>query len=160
MNSDTMNSIMPPSVVERVESLLKQHEVAFQVLRHEPVYTSKEAARVRGTPLASGAKAHICKGEDRFVMFVVPADSSRAIFRHIPPAASGGGREAAEEVRWLRTRGVVQRPSYIELGKRFPAARPRATLLIFFARMAEPEHRCLSTIFALFSGVPAPSAAA
>ena len=79
-----MNSIMPPSVVERVESLLKQHDVAFQVLRHEPVYTSEEAARVRGTPLASGAKALICKGEDRFVMFVVPADrklDSRAVRR-------------------------------------------------------------------------------
>ncbi len=75
---------MPPSVVERVESLLKQHEVAFQVLRHEPVYTSEEAARVRGTPLASGAKALVCKGEDRFVMFVVPADrklDSRAVRR-------------------------------------------------------------------------------
>ena len=84
MNSDTVSSIMSPSIFERVESLLKQHEVAFQVLRHEPVYTSEEAARVRGTPLASGAKALICKGEDRFVMFVVPADrklDSRAVRR-------------------------------------------------------------------------------
>ena len=75
---------MSPSIFERVESLLKQHEVAFQILRHEPVYTSEEAARVRGTPLASGAKALICKGEDRFVMFVVPADrklDSRAVRR-------------------------------------------------------------------------------
>ncbi len=75
---------MSPSIFERVESLLKQHEVAFQVLRHEPVYTSEEAARVRGTPLASGAKALVCKGEDRFVMFVVPADrklDSRAVRR-------------------------------------------------------------------------------
>ncbi|MCY2992485.1 MAG: hypothetical protein NTY19_32080, partial [Planctomycetota bacterium] len=49
-----------------------------------PVYTSEEAARVRGTPLASGAKALVCKGEDRFVMFVVPADrklDSRAVRR-------------------------------------------------------------------------------
>lgn len=59
---------------ERVESLLQQHGIAFRVLRHEPVYTSEEAARVRGTALASGAKALICKGEAGFVMFVVPAD--------------------------------------------------------------------------------------
>jgi Ala-tRNA(Pro) deacylase len=65
---------MLESVFDRVESLLKQHGIAFQVLRHEPVYTSEEAARVRGTPLASGAKALICKGADAFVMFVVPAD--------------------------------------------------------------------------------------
>jgi Ala-tRNA(Pro) deacylase len=65
---------MSSSVFERVESLLKQHGIVFRVLRHEPVYTSEEAARVRGTPLASGAKALICKGESDFVMFVVPED--------------------------------------------------------------------------------------
>jgi Ala-tRNA(Pro) deacylase len=65
---------MPPSVFQRVESLLQEHGVAFQVLRHEPVYTSEEAARVRGTPLASGAKALVCKGQEGFVMFVLPAD--------------------------------------------------------------------------------------
>jgi Ala-tRNA(Pro) deacylase len=65
---------MAESVFDRVESLLKQHGITFQVLRHETVYTSEEAARVRGTPLASGAKALIVKGDDVFVMFVVPAD--------------------------------------------------------------------------------------
>ena len=65
---------MAETVFDRVESLLQQHGIAFQVLRHEPVYTSEEAARVRGTPLASGAKALICKGDDAFVMLVVPAD--------------------------------------------------------------------------------------
>jgi len=62
------------SVFQRVEQLLAQHDVAFDVLRHEPVYTSEQAARVRGTSLASGAKALVCKGEGRFVMFVLPAD--------------------------------------------------------------------------------------
>jgi Ala-tRNA(Pro) deacylase len=65
---------MSASVFQRIEVLLTHHGIAFQVLRHEPVYTSEEAARVRGTPLASGAKALICKGEESFVMFVVPAD--------------------------------------------------------------------------------------
>jgi Ala-tRNA(Pro) deacylase len=65
---------MSSSVFDRVESLLHEHGIKFQVLRHEPVFTSDEAARVRGTPLASGAKALIIKGEEGFVMFVVPAD--------------------------------------------------------------------------------------
>jgi Ala-tRNA(Pro) deacylase len=65
---------MTASVFQRVGNLLEKHEISFQVLRHEPVYTSEEAASVRGTPLASGAKALICKGGDHFVMFVVPAD--------------------------------------------------------------------------------------
>ncbi len=42
---------MTASVFDRVENLLKEHGIAFQVLRHEPVYTSEEAARIRGTPL-------------------------------------------------------------------------------------------------------------
>ncbi len=75
---------MPSSVFDRVESLLRQHGITFEVRRHEPVYTSEEAARARGTSLASGAKALICKGDDVFVMFVLPADrklDSRAIRR-------------------------------------------------------------------------------
>ena len=75
---------MAVTVFERVDSLLKQQGIAFHVLRHAPVYTSEEAARIRGTPLASGAKALVCKGEAGFVMFVVPADrklDSRAVRR-------------------------------------------------------------------------------
>ena len=75
---------MSQSIFQRVEGMLKQHAVTFDVLRHEPVYTSEQAAAVRGTPLASGAKALICKGDDEFVMFVLPADrklASKAIRR-------------------------------------------------------------------------------
>ena len=75
---------MSASVFQQIEVMFAQHGLGYQVLRHEPVYTSEEAARVRGTPLASGAKALLCKGEDRFVMFVVPADrklDSRAVRR-------------------------------------------------------------------------------
>jgi Ala-tRNA(Pro) deacylase len=63
-----------PTVFARVEALLASRGVAFQVLRHEPVYTSEQAAAARGAPLASGAKALICKGDEQFVMFVMPAD--------------------------------------------------------------------------------------
>jgi len=78
---------MPVTVFDRVEKLLKQHGIVFQVLRHEPVYTSEEAARARGTPLASGAKALVCKGEEGFVMFVLPAD--RKLDSHAVRQAKG-----------------------------------------------------------------------
>lgn len=78
---------MSPSVFDRVEGLLTRAGADFQVLRHEPVYTSEEAARVRGTPLASGAKALVCKGEEGFVMFVVPAD--RKLDSHAVRRAKG-----------------------------------------------------------------------
>jgi Ala-tRNA(Pro) deacylase len=65
---------MNSTIFERLVALLEQQGVPHQVLRHEPVYTSEDAARVRGTTLASGAKALVCKADDRFVMFVLPAD--------------------------------------------------------------------------------------
>jgi len=78
---------MAESVFHRVESLLKRHVIDFRALRHDPVYTSEEAAKVRGTPLASGAKALIVKGEEGLVMFVVPAD--RKLDNHAVRRAKG-----------------------------------------------------------------------
>jgi Ala-tRNA(Pro) deacylase len=66
------------NVFERIERLLEQHGVQFGVLRHAPVYTSAEAAAIRGTPLASGAKALVCKADAGWVMFVLPADRKLA----------------------------------------------------------------------------------
>ena len=67
-----------PSVFERVRALLDANAIVYDVLHHAPVYTSEEAAAIRRTPLASGAKALICKGEDQVVMFVLPADRKLA----------------------------------------------------------------------------------
>ncbi len=63
-----------PSLFERLEAWLTDRQAAFSVSRHEPVYTSEEAARVRGTALSSGAKALIVKAGERFCMLVLPAD--------------------------------------------------------------------------------------
>jgi Ala-tRNA(Pro) deacylase len=65
---------MSDSVFDRLVRRLHEHDVRYDVLRHAPVFTSAEAAEVRGTSLASGAKALICKADDRYVMFVLPAD--------------------------------------------------------------------------------------
>ena len=65
---------MRQSVFARLEQILHQHGVDFQVSRHEPVFTSEQAAAVRGTLLASGAKALIVKADDSFLMLVLPAD--------------------------------------------------------------------------------------
>jgi Ala-tRNA(Pro) deacylase len=77
---------MEPSVFPRVEALLNSAGVPFEVLHHEPVFTSEEAARVRGVDLASGAKALVCKADDEFLIFVVPADrrlDSRGVRRRL-----------------------------------------------------------------------------
>ena len=62
------------TVLQRLTDLLDSHGVNYDVARHAPVFTSEEAARVRGTSLASGAKALVCKTGGRFVLFVMPAD--------------------------------------------------------------------------------------
>ena len=69
---------MPASCFERLESFLSAKGIAVEVRQHAPVYTSEEAARVRGTTLSSGAKALVCKADDRFVMIVLPADRKLA----------------------------------------------------------------------------------
>jgi Ala-tRNA(Pro) deacylase len=66
------------TVFDRLSGKLTAAGVAFDVLRHEPVYTSEEAAAIRGTTLSSGAKALVCKADDRFVMIVLPADRKLA----------------------------------------------------------------------------------
>ena len=65
---------MSSSVFERIEEKLTAAGIAFAVLRHAPVYTSEEAAAIRGVPLHSGAKALIVKAAEEFVLLVVPAD--------------------------------------------------------------------------------------
>jgi Ala-tRNA(Pro) deacylase len=62
------------TVFESLSTLLDRHGVRYEVSRHAAVFTSEEAARVRGTTLASGAKALVCRADGRFVLFVMPAD--------------------------------------------------------------------------------------
>ena len=65
---------MSSTVLAQIEELLLAKKIAYNMLRHEPVKTSAEAAAVRGVPLASGAKALICKCDKDMIMFVMPAD--------------------------------------------------------------------------------------
>lgn len=62
------------TVFDRIVALLDASGVGYEISRHAPVFTSEEAARVRGAPLASGAKALICKVAGEFVLFVMPGD--------------------------------------------------------------------------------------
>ena len=65
---------MADTVLDRLRQLLTARGVHFSVSEHAAVYTSEQAAAVRGTSLASGAKALVCKADDSLAMFVLPAD--------------------------------------------------------------------------------------
>jgi len=66
------------SVFDRLTSKLAAAGVRYDVIRHAAVFTSEEAAAVRGTTLSSGAKALICKADERFVLIVLPANRKLA----------------------------------------------------------------------------------
>ena len=80
------------TVFERIQQLLDQDTIPYDVLRHEPVFTSEEAARVRGTSLSSGAKALICKCDKEMILFVMPADRRLA------------GRTVRKQFGWRKLR--------------------------------------------------------
>lgn len=103
--------MLESTVFERIQRLLDENGVTYDVLRHEPVYTSEEAAAIRGTPLASGAKALICKGDDEVVMFVLPADRKLA------------SREIRRARKWRKLR-FLSRDEILELTGLQPGSIP------------------------------------
>jgi Ala-tRNA(Pro) deacylase len=62
------------TVLERVRALLDSCAVTYELMEHAPVFTSEEAARVRGTDIREGAKALLFLADGRPVLLVVPGD--------------------------------------------------------------------------------------
>ncbi len=65
---------MNASVHDRLIAWLKSTGVNFRLVTHEPTPTSADAARARGEPLGSGAKALVVKADGAFRLLVIPAD--------------------------------------------------------------------------------------
>ncbi|MCH9003436.1 MAG: hypothetical protein IIC02_12765 [Planctomycetes bacterium] len=75
-----------PAVFQRLCRALTDGGVAFVHTHHEPVFTSAEAAAVRGVSLHSGAKALILKAGDAMLLAVMPGDlalNSAALRKHL-----------------------------------------------------------------------------
>lgn len=73
--NDVMSE-QPASANFRVLKRLHEMKLPFVRMVHAPVYTSAEAAQVRGSDLHSGAKALIMRTDDKYLMAVIPADLS------------------------------------------------------------------------------------
>jgi Ala-tRNA(Pro) deacylase len=65
---------MADEVLQRIRDLLARAGVDYKEIRHVPTHTSEDSARVRGESLAVGAKALLLKTDDKFRLFVLPAD--------------------------------------------------------------------------------------
>jgi aspartyl-tRNA synthetase len=61
-------------VYEKIISELQRLNLSYKAFTHQPVTTSAEAAKVRGTPLSWGAKAIIMNADGKPVMIVVAGD--------------------------------------------------------------------------------------
>lgn len=67
-----MQGISP--IFEKIIKLLKENDINYELIEHEPVYTSEEAANVRGTSLRQGAKAIVFSADKHPILIVVPGD--------------------------------------------------------------------------------------
>lgn len=65
---------MQPDPYKALMRLLDEARVRYERLEHEPVYTSEQAAAVRGLSLQQGAKSLLFKTKQGFVLVVVPGD--------------------------------------------------------------------------------------
>ena len=99
---------MNDSIFEQLSQKLTQAGAPYGVMRHPPVYTSAEAAKVRGVSLSSGAKALICKADAEMVMIVMPANLRLA-------SKSVRKNESLKSLRFAN-RGEVQTLTGLEPG--------------------------------------------
>ena len=60
-------------VFEKIIKLLQDNKINYQLFEHEPVYTSEEAAKVRGTKIEQGAKALVMIADKKPIMLVTSA---------------------------------------------------------------------------------------
>jgi len=56
---------------EDIIGVLRANSINFEELDHEPVYTSEDAAKVRGLSVEAGAKSLLFKAKDKFVLVVL-----------------------------------------------------------------------------------------
>lgn len=77
---------MPIDILPLIRQFLTEAGIAFREVQHEPTFTSEDSARARGEELKTGGKALLMRGDERMLLFVLPADrraDSAAIRREL-----------------------------------------------------------------------------
>ena len=60
---------------EKILQIFQENKVSYQLYEHQPVYTSQEAAKVRGVELKTGCKSMVLKRKDgKFILANIAAD--------------------------------------------------------------------------------------
>ena len=61
-------------VYEKIINKLDSEGIHFEKFEHKPVYTSEQAAEIRGTDIHQGAKALVLQADKDYILYVLPAD--------------------------------------------------------------------------------------
>lgn len=95
------------SEFESVKKLLDQKRIAYTVTEHAPVYTSEEAAKVRGVQLKTGVKALVLKTDnDRLIVGLIAADR-RMDLKKLAKAVGARKLQLASATEVLRATGCA-----------------------------------------------------
>ena len=73
-NNENSNEIENESTFNKLKSFFDTNNISYKLLTHAPAKTSEEVAKLRGTPLETGAKSMIIKIDDGFIEIVIPAN--------------------------------------------------------------------------------------
>jgi Cys-tRNA(Pro) deacylase len=66
---------MSEGEIKRIEAILKKYHIDYEKSKHEAVFTSEQAARIRGVSLKQGVKSIILRtDEGKFIDDLVPAN--------------------------------------------------------------------------------------
>jgi len=68
---DLIKKLEKNALFDKIIDALSHDKIEHEVIEHKAVYTSEEAAKVRGTELKQGCKALLCKGDKGFLQIVV-----------------------------------------------------------------------------------------
>ncbi|MBS3152446.1 deacylase [Candidatus Woesearchaeota archaeon] len=74
----------------KIREFLDSNKVQYEIIEHEPVYTSEDAARVRNADLKIGAKSMVIRSEGKFYNFVL---------------------SAAKKIDWLKVKSILHTKS-------------------------------------------------
>lgn len=73
-NNNNNNEIENESTFNKLKSFFDSNSISYKLLTHPPAKTSEEVAKLRGTPLETGAKSMIIKIDEGFIEIVIPAN--------------------------------------------------------------------------------------
>ena len=73
-NNNNNNEIENESTFIKLKSFFDTNNISYKLLTHPPAKTSEEVAKLRGTPLETGAKSMIIKIDEGFIEIVIPAN--------------------------------------------------------------------------------------